>query len=142
MCRAPLAKAYAAVLNARSTSTTITGPVARCASAVATNRAPSAVAGSAELGIDPRSGVTSSALRLALDRCRRGTLDAQVPAPVVEQRHRVLGLAREHVHLADEQVVIAGRERLDHGAFQARDRTVEQREARDPVMPGRGTEVR
>src|SRR5690348_2886963 len=114
MCRAPLAKAYAAVLNARSTSTTTTGPVARCACAVATNRARSAFAASVEAGIDPRSSVTASALRLALDRGRRGALDAQVPPPVVEQRHGVLGLAREHVHLADEQVVIAGREGLDH----------------------------
>src|SRR6266850_425119 len=60
-------------------------------------------------------------LRLALDLRRRGPFDAQVVAPVVEQRHRMATLVDDRVDAADEQVVIARRERLDDCAFEGRD---------------------
>src|SRR5262245_60223554 len=114
---------------------TTTAPVAAWASAVGTNRA--------GVGSVVRSAVRTSpsALGLAFDLGGRGALDAQVAPPVVEQRHRMPGFAREYADLADEQVVVAGRERLDHVAFEAGDRTVQERQPSDPAMPRRATEI-
>ena len=42
----------------------------------------------------------------------------------------MFGLAAEGVHPTDEQVVIAGRERLDDRAFERRDGAIDERQAR------------
>src|SRR3970040_2956179 len=70
-----------------------------------------------------------SAVRLAEQLRGRGTLDAQVAAAVVEERQRVdLGEA-EPDDPGQVDRVVAGVERLLHGALQVRDGRVEDGQA-------------
>ncbi len=77
------------------------------------------------------------AFGLALDLGTRGTLDPEVAAAVVEQRHGVVVLVRQGIDPPDEQIVVTGRERLDDRAFERRDRAVDERQPGRARMPRR-----
>src|SRR4051812_11934349 len=85
--------------------------------------------------------VGTLALVLAFDDCRGRAFDAKVAAPIEEERLGVVLLVVERVDSPDEQVVIAGRERLDDRALERRDRAVDQRQPRRPGVPRRAAEV-
>src|SRR4051795_12102339 len=90
---------------------------------------------------DRRHGPPMLTLRLTLDLGRLGPFDAEVPAAVVDERHRVVRVVGERIDVSDEQVVVTGRERADDGALERRDRVVEQRQTGRSGVPRRPAEV-
>src|SRR3954452_13103149 len=85
--------------------------------------------------------VGTLALVLAGDDRSRCLLDAEVAAAVVEERLRGVLLVAERVDSPDEEVVVAGRERLDDRALECRDRAVDERQPRRPGVPRRAAEL-
>ena len=68
-------------------------------------------------------------------------LEMEIPPAVVDERHGMAGhRSRHRIDPSDEQVVVAGGERLDDRALQGRDRAVEQRQTGGPRTPGRPAE--
>ena len=67
-------------------------------------------------------------------------VEPEVAAPVIDQRQRVDFGVRDGLDLADEEIVIADRERLDDLALQRRDRAVEERQAEHTRLPGGAAE--